>query len=641
MGWMTRLWETYEIVSRQGAFDEADHPLAEAGFVEKRGNILVTLNADATFREAERLERDQNDRVIMPTCPEAESRVGNPAPYPLLDQLLFVAGDGYSGKDAAFFEAYLTELTQWASQEDAPEALKILQRYIAKGSLIHDMRAAGFQIDPNKDRKQLICFRIVMKDGDSERLWERRDIKQSWSRRSVARRGDARLCFVEGRIMPILDSHPKLVGNGKLISSQDTGTIFQYKGRFTEPNEAVMVSYDASIKAHNTLLWLLKRQGFNRYGIQAVAWTAGGGALRLPIEDEGMEDDEEDIALVPQTFQEYGVKVRSMLMGHMENLGGYKQETLDRVNLLALEAATPGRVSVVYHQELPGNEYVQRLGRWYSTCCWEFKRFVGRGDARKLWHGVSSPTPYEIAMVVYGKRQADTARGDLRNEKSATKAVRELKLRLLHCMVDEAGLPRDIVLSAFHRVTAPMGFTNDKGEWQQYDWNLALSTFCALLHKWQMDHNERVIEMSLEQNIGNHERSFLFGRLLAVVDIAERRALGKDNYRETNAFRYMQLFQQKPLTTWGKLHSLIVPYFAKLREDSQGYVRKIAEITALFEPGDFERADALNECYLQGFYCQREAFYQGKGFKRDDDLNDSQPAQKHIKEGSEDGHTVS
>ncbi len=614
MGWMQKLVSTYDNVAKQNAFTDSDNPLAEVGFIDKKAEVMVTLNRDGTFRSAERLPKDADNIINIPTTAEAESRTSSKLPaFPLFDQLVYLSGTGYSGKDAALHIAYEQSLRAWAEQPDAPEVLKIFHSYIAKGTLLKDLRLSGFKVDAEKDAKQLYCFRIIMEDGTNERIWQREDVRASWRKRSMELQGNQNLCYVEGQELPIPASHPKFAGNGKLISAKDDGTIFQYKGRFTQANEAVQVSYDASLKVINTLKWLLSRQGFNRYGMQAVSWSDSGGNLRLPIEDDGDVEDEDESA-TPQTFKEFGEKIRNALKGRRLELEGLRKDALEQVNILALVAATPGRISVTYYQELDISDYTDRLMNWYTGCSWGFTRFYGPKDNRKLWRGISTPTPAEIAKAVYGKRQADIARSDITFSKSATKVMRQLKIRLLHCMVDGAKLPKDLLMSAFHRVSAPQGFCDDSGKWQPFEWDLALSTYCAMLRKQQIENNERVMDVELDTSCT--ERSYLYGRLLAVVDAAERDALGRENYRETNAFRYMQIFRQRPFDTWAKLHSLALPYFAKLGSYSERYKRIIGEITALFEPGDFESSQPLDGRFLQGYYCQRQAMYTKKDDKQ-------------------------
>ena len=67
-----------------------------------------------------------------------------------------------------------------------------------------------------------------------------------------------------------MENHPKLQGNAKLISAKDNEFPFQYKGRFAEDRSAAVVSYEASVRAHNALIWLIARQGMQKYGMTWV-----------------------------------------------------------------------------------------------------------------------------------------------------------------------------------------------------------------------------------------------------------------------------------------------------------------------------------------------------------------------------------
>ena len=50
------------------------------------------------------------------------------------------------------------------------------------------------------------------------------------------------------------------------------------------------------------------------------------------------------------------------------------------------------------------------------------------------------------------------------------------------------------------------------------------------------------------------DRDYLFGRLLAIANYAERKTFtSTDSGRETNAIRYMSDFVKRPATTWEQL----------------------------------------------------------------------------------------
>ncbi|MFP3361001.1 type I-C CRISPR-associated protein Cas8c/Csd1, partial [Planococcus sp. SIMBA_143] len=78
---------------------------------------------------------------------------------------------------------------------------------------------------------------------------------------------------------------------------------------------------------------------------------------------------------------------------------------------------------------------------------------------------------------------------------------------------------------------------------ETWEWEKTLSITCALARKSLLEKKEEW-NVALDQE--NNNRDYLFGRLLAVADVFERRALGKEEKRATNAIRYMNSFAQQP-----------------------------------------------------------------------------------------------
>jgi len=607
MGWMQRLVETYENVEHTNAFAEQEHPLVPAGFVEKKAAIEVVLTEKGEFAHANRFGRDGN-RFVIPSVPEAEGRTGPPVPYPLCDELRYVAGD-YADENA-YFDAYFRALDDWCNAPDAPRTLRLLRDYLAKRQLIGDMRASGFDFDCKKDMKSFVLFTVQGIGGSGGRLSERADVRKSWLNRMLARDGGRSLCYVEGKELLEMATHPKFQGNAKLISSQCDKTIFQYRGRFSDESEAVSVSYDASVKAHNALGWLLKRQGFDRYGMKVVAWSTGGCVLQSPASGAALNPLSEGGGY-PLTFEDYGKALASASAGLSKRIAEFNPEAADAVVILGMQAATTGRMSINYYQEMPGNEYVNRLVRWYESCKWEIWRTFGKGADQKSVLCISTPTPDDIAAAVLGQRTVDAAQGDYQVTKSATKLVRQLRMRILKCTIEGTPLPRDIPLSAVRRASAPQGFVDQSGNWQEFEWRRTLAVACALVRREQVDQgNKEVANVILDET--NRDRSYLYGRLLALADMAEYNAMDKNAYRQTNAIRYMQIFRHRPLDTWIKLHDLLLPYFGKLGVRSEWYKMLIEQVKELFCEGDYELNKPLAGTYLYGYYCQRKALFTKK-----------------------------
>src|SRR5690625_7246939 len=91
---------------------------------------------------------------------------------------------------------------------------------------------------------------------------------------------------------------------------------------------------------------------------------------------------------------------------------------------------------------------------------------------------------------------------------------------------------------------------------ERWEWEKSLSITCALINK------EEGIGVGLDEDI--LERDYLFGRMLAVADVLERRALGSEANRATNALRYMNSFAKHPERTWRTIQENLQPYQQRL-----------------------------------------------------------------------------
>ena len=126
--------------------------------------------------------------------------------------------------------------------------------------------------------------------------------------------------------------------------------------------------------------------------------------------------------------------------------------------------------------------------------------------------------------------------------------------------------------------------------------------------------------MSLEPEKKN--RSYQFGRLLAVLEKAERDAFDPDEKREPNAMRMQALFVKRPMYAAKIIiEQLKNAYYPRLSPGARIYYDKlIGEIMLMIsEYPDSETNKPLGEEYLMGYYLQKNAFYT----KRSNDNNES------------------
>ena len=119
--------------------------------------------------------------------------------------------------------------------------------------------------------------------------------------------------------------------------------------------------------------------------------------------------------------------------------------------------------------------------------------------------------------------------------------------------------------------------------------------------------------MQLDES--NRDRSYLYGRLLAIAELAERRTYDypADDKRVPNAKRYWDKFTRKPAETWEELYQKLTPYFYKMNHGLRNwYEAKILAVEARFLDKDIENNTPLTEIYLHGYFCQIADLYSKK-----------------------------
>lgn len=180
-------------------------------------------------------------------------------------------------------------------------------------------------------------------------------------------------------------------------------------------------------------------------------------------------------------------------------------------------------------------------------------------------------------------------------------------------------MPKDIVYALTVKASTPMAYSRGNRE-------RVLSTACAVIAKyyhdrriWKKGEND---EMKLD--LENRDRSYLFGRLLAVLEKVERTAYDKGENREPNAIRLQSAYVNHPLKTWMILEEVLKPYYQKLKPGSREYYKSlISEITGLFEEEDQSVLNqGLKETYLLGYYLQRAELNKKKDDQKEEIVNE-------------------
>ena len=116
--------------------------------------------------------------------------------------------------------------------------------------------------------------------------------------------------------------------------------------------------------------------------------------------------------------------------------------------------------------------------------------------------------------------------------------------------------------------------------------------------------------MALEKD--KKDISYQYGRLLAVLEKAERDTYDSGENREPNAMRLQSMYCTRPAETAAKLISHIKgAYYPKLRPGTRIYYdRLIGEIYEQISiHPEAEQTRALKETYIMGYYLQKNALY--------------------------------
>lgn len=580
MGLLQKAIETYDAMEGLAGVYEVDkEPLAPIGHMVTKAQIEVTIDADGCFRGAQAADKDR--KIIIPVTEESSGRTSSPAAHALCEQLGYLLGD-----DEVKFSLYTQQLAQWAQSDNAhPKAIAVL-KYIQQRTLRSDLTAAGISVEKEKD---MVCWRVIgLGAEDHSAVWEDVSLMKAYAACYLSQKqGDKNICMLTGENAWITWQHLKgafsLNGNAKIISANDSAN-FTYRGRFADPEEAASVGYLASQKAHNALKWLISNQGTTQGGRAFVCWNPQGSSVPKPTLPF-LPACSEEPAL--PTYKSYRKKLQDKLMGVRNEWKPGSQ-----VIIAAFDAATTGRLAITYYNELFGSDFLERLVFWDSTCCWK--------DA---FQGLQSPPLYTIIAYAFG-----TQRGEAGKVEPDEKLVAPQMQRLLSCRIDQVAFPLDVMQRLVSRA----------GNLQLYSKthrNRLLCTTCAVIRKYYIDHHKEAFDLALEPE--RKDRSYQWGRMLAVLEKIERDTYDPEEKREPNAIRLQSVFVQRPGYAFKIImEQLKTAYYPRLYVGQRvQYERLIGDIMeqidlSMESPEDYGKA--LTEAYLPGYYLQKSMLYTKK-----------------------------
>ena len=536
------------------------------------------------------------------------------------------------------YDAYFLQLEEFAKSEYATPQVKAIFKYIAKRTIENDLNLK--QIAP-KDKTNIL-FKVEIPDNPQTKVWEDKMFFIAWQqhylsekRKSAEKKKFAEdelagekkmsssekkllkedaeisdtisLDYITGEMQPVAASHPKKISNAsansKLVSDNDK-TNFTFRGKFSESSEAVAIGYETSQKAHQFLRYLINDRGYYCGEQVILSFTVGSieNSLPPPLDDtkstwdflqesQTKTETDKEIILRAETGFDYADALRKSLDGF-----GYNKTLIQHAKtaVVALDAATTGRLSITFYREMDRKEYLENIAVWHDDCKWN-QRFWSTENLRFIPY-VGAPSIDKIIQAVYGKPRGA-------KDESYTKIKKTARERLLRCIFDKAFLPKDYITAAIRRTFNPLGVTTN-GKFDRNGFEQLLSTTCALMRKDYLQRTKEVYKLSIEQD--RTDRDYLYGRLLGAADKLEEYALykKKNDRVVTAAIRHMQAFAQHPFRTWQTIHGCLNPYIQKVKGSFA--FNEIQAVNQLFKPGEFEDdTKPLNGSYLIGYYHER------------------------------------
>jgi len=617
LSWIHKLYDTYENCKNEvgvAGTDEKKTPLLPIAHSTQNAQIEIIINGDGNFLSARALNKNETVTII-PVTEDSAARGNGNYPHPLCDKLQYVAGDyiRYVEKKNGqeFYNKYIEQLESWCNSSYCNRKVNAVLSYLKTKTLISDLigqkiissddkglLSKGVKMGASDQSDAFIRFRVENSDLDSA-IWLDKQVYESYINYYLSIQREVDLCYVKGQAIPCSDKHPAKVRNtgdkSKLISANDTEG-FTYRGRFVDRTQVVRVGYETTQKAHNALRWLIDKQGYKNGDQVVIAWGTENQVLPQIMDDtQDSMFGEEEIPTV-STEKEFAKRLNKAIAGY-----GCDLDTKAEIVIMGVDAATIGRLSITYYRELDGWDFLKRIERWHGTCIWKhsYKKVSDGLDEKgkpksKYITFIGSPSPRDITFGAYGDKVSDKLK----------KATVE---RLLPCIIDGAKLPYDLVNSSVNRVSNPLSM-------EHWEWEKALTITCALIRKYRYDKPGKLREewdMSLDERQKN--RSYIFGRLLAIAQQIEEKALYyAGEKRATNAERLMHQFKIHPYRTWGIITDKLRPYMVRLGTKVTNLTELMTKVNAMLPYEEFTRQQKLEDSYILGYYCQREVFIEEK-----------------------------
>ena len=623
MDFFTSLLKAYEKAEEIGLVDQQSGdnpvllPIYHTSLKSNGKNIIaVKLDQDGSFYKAEFMS--DNQTIILPVTANSVARSGsNPAPHPLVDKFSYYIPE-VSQSQYDDFRKQLASWIAYCEEGKVKDFLMKIQHFILQtdflSSILQSLYGDHYQREGLKitysdsDGKNktvdlsayFLEFSIVRFNGfKDESVTSYKELHQSYISFVRANQDNLGICNISGRTEQITNKHRGLMGNAKIISVSNKGEA--YKGRFKEREDVFSVGYETSEKIHLMIKYLLENKnsstwlGSSQY---LINWFSDDLAnesqldIVKPVFNELFEDDidqkDSSVFLKPNQVNK---KIRSSFIKGRKLFGN------DATYYVAiLNKTSNGRIALKYFRQLQVSQLLKNLESWQENYSWEPKTKVEDYKFR-------TPTFSEIINAAYGVDRERYLELDNDSFKS------DQYQQLVTALIDGNPVPNIIVKKLETNIKQRQKYPNHWSQVQQIS--------LAILHKQY----GREFKPMLDHE--NTNRSYLFGRLLAIFELMESKKYEienpnkdkKESNRITNAERYWNAYTSQPAKLMMNLTNKIKPYEEAVKLNAHGIFHKLdkerAEIVQLLSPlmAKKDINDPLDYQFIFGYYAEKQFFY--------------------------------
>ena len=618
MDFFTSLLKAYEKAEEIGLVDQQNGdnpvllPLYHTSLKSNGKNIIsVRLDRDGSFYKAEVMA--DNQTIIFPVTGDSVARSGsNPSSHPLVDKFSYYVSEVNQSQYDNFHEQ-LANWIDYCDEGEVKDFLMKIRHFILQTDFLssilqslygEDYQREGLKItysDSDGKNKTVdlsayfLEFSIVRFNGfKDESVTSYKELHQSYISFVRANQDNLGTCNISGRTEQITNKHRGLMGNAKIISVSNKGEA--YKGRFKEREDVFSVGYETSEKIHLIIKYLLENKNSSTWlesSQYLINWFSDDLANESQLDivkpefNELFEDSEDERdSLVFIKPNKENKKIGTSF------IKGQKLFSNDAMyNISILNKTSNGRIALKYFRQVQVSQLLKNLETWQENYSWEAKTKSGNYQLR-------TPTFNEIINAAYGIDRERYLELDNDSFKS------DQYQQLVTALIDGRLIPNTIVKKLEDNIKQRQKYSKH--------WYQVQQVSLAVLQKQygreftpMLDHQET-------------DRSYLFGRLLAIYELfeAQRYALdGSSQERITNAESYWNAYTGQPAKMMHHLENKIKPYEEVLKLNRPGIWHKLEkerkEIIQLLTPlyGNKDFTQPLDYKFIFGYYAEKQFYY--------------------------------